>query len=220
MSKALAALAFLALNFYIYQFFATAEVIPTHLSFANWPLQIEGWSCPEKGKMDDKTLANLGASDYLICDYRRADPPAAVDLYVGWHETQIRHEGGGDYENSIHPPKHCLPGSGWEIIDATQVPLDLEGLPQRPALVNRLVIAKGEQRALVYYWYQTQGRVVADDWRKIVYLSWDRARRHRTDGSLIRLTTSLDHKDDQRAEADLRELAALVVARLGPYVPN
>ena len=220
MSKALAALAFLALNFYIYQFFATAEVIPTHLSFANWPLQIEGWSCPEKGKMDDKTLANLGASDYLICDYRRADPPAVVDLYVGWHETQIREEGGGAYENSIHPPKHCLPGSGWEIIDATQVPLDLEGLPERPALVNRMVIAKGEQRALVYYWYQTQGRVVADDWRKIVYLSWDRARRHRTDGSLIRLTTSLDHKDDQRAEADLRELAALVVARLGPYVPN
>ena len=220
MSKALVALGFLALNFYIYQFFATAEVIPPHESFATFPMQLGGWSCPEHVKMDDKTLENLGASDYLICDYRRADPPATVALYVGWHETQIRHEGGGSYENSIHPPKHCLPGSGWEIIDATQVPLDYEGLPQRPALVNRMVIAKGDQRALVYYWYQTQGRVIADDWKKIVYLSWDRAKRHRTDGSLIRLTTSLDHKDEQRAEGDLRELAALVLTRLGPYVPN
>jgi EpsI family protein len=143
-----------------------------------------------------------------------------VELYIGYHETQIRHEGGGAYENSIHPPKHCLPGSGWEIIGEEKVLLDVAGLPQRPALVNRLVIAKGEARQLVYYWYQTQGRVIAEDWAKIAYLSWDRARRHRTDGSLIRFTAEIQHKDEQRAESEILQLASLVVPRLGPYVPN
>jgi EpsI family protein len=221
MNKSLVALGFLALNFYIYQWFASAEVIPPRQSFAHFPLQLGSWSCPERGVMDEPTLKNLGASDYLICDYQRQDPAGFVGLYIGYHETQIRTAGGGSADaNPIHPPKHCLPGSGWDIIAQSKISLDLPGLPQRPAEVNRFVIAKGEARQLVYYWYQTQGRVVADDWQKIAYLSWDRARSGRTDGSLVRFTVPLIHGDDARAEKEVMDLATLVLPLLPAYVPN
>ena len=57
---------------------------------------------------------------------------------------QVREEGGGSAENSIHPPAHCLPGSGWDLIHVETVELDLPGLPQNPAFVKRLLIAKGD----------------------------------------------------------------------------
>jgi EpsI family protein len=83
-----------------------------------------------------------------------------------------------------------------------------------------MVIAKGDARQLVYYWYQTQGRVIADDWRKIAYLSLDRARSGRTDGALMRFTAPIIHKDEAAAERQIHELASEIVPRLAAYVPN
>ncbi len=57
--------------------------------------------------------------------------------------------------------------------------------------MNRLVIAKGNQRQLTYYWYQSRGRVIAEDYMKMVHLFWDRATKSRTDGSLVRLTVEM-----------------------------
>lgn len=221
MIKPLVVLVFLGANFYVYQWFARSQVIPPRHEFAAFPMQLDGgWVCPQPEFMDEKTLDNLGASDYLLCQYRHEDPAAAVGVYVGYHETQVREEGGGAGENSIHPPKHCLPGSGWDIIAHRVVELDVPGLPERPARVNRLVIAKGDARQLVYYWYQTQGRVVAEDWRKIVYLSWDRARRQRTDGALVRFTTNIHQKDDEAAEQQVIALATSLMPLLPAYVPE
>lgn len=219
MTKAIAAVGFLALNFYIYHFFATAEIHPPRASFEEFPLELGEWSCAQREPMEAKVERNLGVTDYLICTYTRHDPPGLVNLYVGYHASQVRKEGGGDKENSIHPPKHCLPGAGWDIISQDLVELDLPGLPERPARVNRLTIAKGEARQLVYYWYQSRGRVIAEDWKKIVLMSWDRARRQRTDGSLVRFTILLGHSPE-RAEANFQEVASLVLPQLPRYVPE
>jgi EpsI family protein len=217
--KPLVALGFLATNLYIYHGFARAQVIPPREEFAQFPLQLGDWSCPKHEFMDDATLKNLGASDYLLCEYREADA-APVGVYIGYHESQIREEGGGSAENSIHPPKHCMPGSGWDIIGHSVVELDIAGLPVRPAPVNRMVIAKGDARQLVYYWYQTQGRVIADDWQKIAYLSWDRARSSRTDGALVRFTTAIIRNDEEAADREIHSLADQLLPLLPAYIPG
>lgn len=220
MSKLAVALAFLALNYYVYHYFARAAVIPPRQDFTAFPLQLGDWSCPARETMDAAVLQNLGATDYWICDYHRPDY-GVVSLYLGYHATQIREEGGGDKENSIHPPAHCLPGSGWDIIASRSVPLDLPGLPPGGARVKRLIIAKGNARQLVYYWYQSQGRVISEDWQKILYVGYDRATRGRTDGALVRFTIPVMLRDgEEQAERAFRDLAPLVVATLGPYIPS
>jgi EpsI family protein len=212
------ALGFLAVNFYVYHFFATEAVIPPREDFTSFPLELGTWRCDEKQKLGADTLENLGATDYVICEFHH-EGFGPVGLYLGYHATQIREEGGGSGENSIHPPAHCLPGSGWDIIDSRTVRLDLPGLPQTPAYVKRLVIANGNARQLVYYWYQSQGRVIPEDWQKILYVGLDRATRGRTDGALVRFTIPIIRNDEERSERAFEDLARQVLPVLQPYIP-
>jgi EpsI family protein len=219
-TKLAVAIAFLALNYYTYHYLARQAVIPPRTSFETFPLSVGEWKCDGKQFMTDDILKNLGATDYVICDYKRAGH-GVVSLYVGYHATQIREEGGGSGENSIHPPAHCLPGSGWDIIDSRNVRLDIPGLPRKGgAEVKRLVIARGEDRQLVYYWYQSQGRVIAEDWQKILYVGYDRATRGRTDGSLVRFTVPIRRNDDGHADRAFEDLARQIVPLLHSYVPD
>jgi EpsI family protein len=223
--KIAAAVAFLLLNLYVYYELATDAVIPPRQTFDHLPLQLAAWSCARPERMDAATEKNLGVTDYHLCEWKRANAGGgeitpAVTVYVGYHATQIREEGGGAGENSIHPPAHCLPGSGWDIVGLETVEIDLPGLPQRPARVRRLQIAKGNSRHLVYYWYQQAGRVVAEDWRKILYTGWDRALRGRTDGALVRFTIPILGRSEAAADAAFFDLGPHVVRWLGEYVPE
>jgi EpsI family protein len=223
MTKLFVAFSFLALNFYTYYHLATESVRPERRAFAEFPMELgEGWRCEAPQTMEEKVQRNLGVTDYLLCDFVNPDADEIANIYVGYHATQVREEGGGASENSIHPPAHCIPGSGWDIIHNESVPLHLEGMPQADGRVRRLVIAKGPARQLVYYWYQGRGRVVSQDWRKIVYVGLDRALTGRTDESLVRFTVPILDREggEERAEAAFRSLAPLVTARLSEYVPN
>ena len=219
MITVLVAIAFLALNFYTYHFLAHGSVIPSRQHFASFPDELGEWRCRKRETVDQAVIDNLGVTDFLICDFVRA-PRDVVNVYVGYHETQIREEGGGSGENSIHPPSHCLPGSGWDIVDNVSVPLDLPGLPGGPASAKRFVIAKGDLRQLVYYWYQSRGRVESEDWKKMLSVGWDRATRGRTDGALVRFTVPLQSGGEQKAEAAFADLAPRVLALLPAYIPE
>ena len=219
MNKLVVAIAFLALNVYTYHFMARKAVIPERDTFTSFPLEIEGWRCARNVPLDRAVQENLGATDTLICDYTEASVPRMVGVYVGYHATQVREEGGGSGENAIHPPAHCLPGSGWDIIESSTVPLDFPGVSDPNARAKRLVIAKGAARQLVYYWYQMQGRYIAEDWQKILYVGWDRATHGRTDGALVRFTIPLRAGEEGAAESSYRELAPRIVDLLARYVP-
>ena len=213
------ALIFLALNYYVYEFLATDAVIPERTSFNRFPDQLGDWICSERETMDASIIETLGVTDFLLCTFEREEPSDWVNVYVGYHATQVREEGGGGGENSIHPPEHCLPGSGWDIIDLRVVDLDLPGLPDERGRAKRVIIARGEARQLAYFWYHSRGRIIARNHEVILYRMWDRATRNRTDGSLVRFTVPIIQGDVERAEAAFRDLASAITARLPAHVP-
>ena len=182
-------------------------------------MELGAWRCPRSETLSDAVERNLGVTDYLLCNYRRESPQRSVNVYVGYHERQGRSTDTTSPESAIHPPKHCLPGSGWDIVDARDMEVAFAGLPGRRATINRFSIAKGNRRQIVYYWYQSRGRVIHRDWQKVVAMAWDRGTRGRTDGSLVRLTVPFDG-DDDLADALFNDLAAVLVGELGPFVPE
>jgi EpsI family protein len=219
-TKTFVAVAFVVLNFYSYNYLASNRVYPERKSFASFPLELGEWTCYTPQEISDKIQRNLGVTDYLSCRFTRPQDPVGVDVYVGYHASQVREEGGGAGENAIHPPAHCLPGSGWDIIGNRRVPIAAPGSPEPNAKVKQLIIAKGNARQLVYYWYQSRGRVISEDWQKIVYVGLDRALLGRTDGSLVRFTVPIIGNDEAAAEAAFRDLAPGILALLPDYVPE
>jgi EpsI family protein len=221
MSKIAAAVLFLVLNAYVYWQLGSVEVIPPRETFDVFPDQIANWQCSQRESIDDKTYQALLVTDYLACNFVRDDKNAATHLYIGYHERQTRDRQSGR-TSAIHPPEHCLPGSGWDVIDAQIVPIDFlaEAGVGPVGEAKRFIIAKGNQRALVYFWYQSRGRVIARSHEKIFYMFLDRARKGRTDGSLVRFTTPILFGDEDRAEQTFRELARATAPVISDFVPN
>ena len=56
-------------------------------------------------------------------------------------------------------------------------------------VVNRLVIAKGQSRQLVYYWFAQRGRIISNEYLAKFYLFWDALVLKRSDGALVRVIT-------------------------------
>jgi EpsI family protein len=79
----------------------------------------------------------------------------------------------------------------------------------------------GDERLLVYYWFQQRGRVMTNEYLVKWYLFWDALTRNRTDGALVRLTTRVRAGQDV-AEADvlISGFAGSVAAQLPRFIPN
>jgi EpsI family protein len=149
----------------------------------------------------------------LLADYQDdAGPP--VNLYVAYYDSQRKGE-------AVHSPRSCLPGGGWQLRDFNQRTLSNVKIGGRPLRVNRTLIELGDQRQLVYYWFQQRGRIVTNEFAVKWYLFWDALTRHRTDGALVRLIVTLPAAGNE-ADADRRlaDLASQVAPILTHYVPD
>lgn len=189
---------------------SSKEIIAPRLSLANFPRTLDSWNSVDV-PIDKETLDILGPGDFLLREYGNSREPA-VDLFIAYFASQRS----GD---TIHSPKHCLPGAGWAPIESSRVTVSVPGRPPFPA--NRYLIARGEDRELVYYWYQAHDRVVASEYWAKLYLITDAIRMNRSDGALVRLATPIEPQE-RSAEADARiySIAARVVPLLNTYVPK
>jgi EpsI family protein len=124
-------------------------------------------------------------------------------LYVGFYDSQSQGK-------TVHSPKNCLPGAGWEAMDASRREITTSS---GTGEINRYVIANEQQKALVYYWYQGRGRVAANEYLVKWDLLRDAATRRRTDEALVRLVIPIT-PDMTEAQAD--ELAHRAASQLIP----
>lgn len=189
-----------------------AEEIPARSSFVDFPRKLADWA-GKPDRLDGIYLDALKLDDYLLSNFDDgAGPP--VNLYVAYYASQRKGE-------AVHSPRSCLPGGGWQLRDFDQreiAGIQVDGASLR---VNRTLIELGDQRELVYYWFQQRGRVMTNEFSVKWYLFWDALTRHRTDGALVRLIVALPPAGKEvDADRRLQSLAAQVTPLLDRYVPN
>jgi exosortase D (VPLPA-CTERM-specific) len=188
------------------------EMVPGRTAFVEFPMQLGEWS-GRRSSMDGIYLDQLKLDDYLLADYVNGNGQA-VNLYMSYYNSQRK----GD---AVHSPRACLPGGGWQLRDFDQRTLSSVNIDGQPLRVNRTLIELGNQRELVYYWFQQRGRVVTNEFAVKWYIFWDAITRHRTDGAMVRLIVALPPASKE-AEADrqLTDLAARIAPTLTRYVPD
>ena len=87
--------------------------------------------------------------------------------------------------------------------------------------VNRAVIQKGQQRQLVYYWFEQRGRRLAGEVETKLYTVYDSAFRGRADGALVRLTTPLASGEAEAVgDRRLQEFMSPALAAFPAFIPK
>ena len=170
------------------------ELVPERRTFAYFPLVKGGWMGRESA-IEERILDRLDLTDYIKADYRRSSDGYPVELYIAYYDSQRK-------GSSIHSPRACIPGGGWKISQLDKHQLHIDG-PGDPLVVNRLVIAKGQSRQLVYYWFAQRGRIISNEYLAKFYLFWDALVMKRSDGALVRVITMVP-EGQELAEADQR----------------
>jgi EpsI family protein len=189
-----------------------AEISPARASFAEFPMGLGGWH-GRRSTLESVFTDQLMLDDYLLADYVNGTGDVA-NLYVAYYDSQRKGE-------AVHSPRSCLPGGGWQMRDFGQRDLRNVSINGKPLRVNRTLIELGNQRQLVYYWFQQRGRTIDNEFAVKWYLFWDALTRHRTDGALVRVITAIPAASSE-ADADrrLEDLVSRVVPDLTRFVPN
>jgi EpsI family protein len=159
----------------------------------------------------DEERRIAGMSDYVARIYWQDTTPMFT-TYVGYYERQTQGK-------SIHSPRNCLPGAGWQIVRPGTATVVAAGGPQ---VVNRYVLKNGSSLAITYYWYQGRGRVVASEYAVKLNLLRDAALVGHTEEALVRLVVLVDPADTAQTKADAlaMRIAPRLMNEVGKVLPR
>jgi EpsI family protein len=157
--------------------------------------EIDGWVHSGTTPLDDQTLRILHPTSYLSRSYRKRN--RELGLFIAFYAQQRAGE-------SMHSPKNCLPGSGWEIWKSGRTNILVAG---RSIRINKYFIQNAGQRLIVYYWYQSRDRVVADEYLGKLLLIRDTIADASTAAALVRVTVA---DEPETSDEALRFSAAVI----------
>ena len=162
-------------------------------------------------EVSEEEAVVAGFTDYALRVYESTDTLAPVrtsSIYLGYYDRQTR-------GRTIHSPKNCLPGGGWEALSSGPETLQVGG---ETLTVNRYMLQNGNARALVLYWYQGRGRVAHNEY----LVKWDLLRdailMRRTDEALVRIVVSIESSPEV-ALAFAREIATMLKPAVDQVLP-
>lgn len=166
----------------------------------------------EETRFEQQTEAVLRTTDYTMRDYVLPSGRTA-NLYVGYYASQRT---GATY----HSPQNCLPGAGW-VLQEPEI-IEINTAHGKSFAANRFLIVNGNYRAILVYWYQGRGRVVASEYTDKVYTVLDSVLRRRSDGAMVRVMTSVGASEEEGKEATKAavDLAAQTADNLSDFVPE
>ena len=162
--------------------------------------------------IEPEELKVSGVSQYAFRVFGGDSGMTRLSLYVGYYEAQSRGK-------TIHSPKNCLPGAGWEPVESSELPVDVGSYR---FTVNRYVLENRGRRALVYYWYQGRSRIASNEYKVKWEQIRDRAIAGRSDEALVRIvvpvTPAIDiNAADSIAVQVTRDIVMPIFASLPPF---
>lgn len=194
----------------VFQLRSTGEAVPVRKSFNAFPMVVGEWRGTQATVLEVEILNVLKVSDYVM---RRYTDPAgrSLWLYIGYWATQRK-------GTQIHSPKNCLPGGGWEPLEASRLSIRLPVAPTA-ITVNRYLIQKDRAMQVVLYWYQQQGQAIAGELPARIEMVRSAVIRNRTDGALVRVSMPVSGSVEETT-ARLVQYVQTLYPVLGQYLPS
>ncbi|HEX9563058.1 MAG TPA: EpsI family protein [Gemmatimonadaceae bacterium] len=194
------------------------HVAPLDAPLRTMPVSLAGLGGEDRG-MSNADVRLTGVTDYAFRVFP-GGTTTAFSLYVGYYQRQAT-------GRSIHSPRNCLPGVGWQTVESGKAVVQVAG---RAVTVNRYLLAYGEDQAMVYYWYQGRGRVAHNEYTVKWDLLRDAIAHGRSEEALVRIvvpirrapgyTTDAWRRQVDDAESVARAAAVEMIPRLDAALPR
>jgi EpsI family protein len=172
--------------------FTRSEIVPTNRPLAQVPTQFGSWTMQHEGVVEQEVQDVLKADELLTRSYVSGGQQVGAHLFVAYFRSQRTGQ-------TPHSPKNCLPGSGWIPSVSDIIAISIPGRAE-PIEANRYVVAKGDQKSLVLYWYQSRDRVVASEYKAKFFVVADALRYNRTDTALVRVVVPVVDGDVEKSQ--------------------
>jgi EpsI family protein len=179
---------------------------------AGFPTDIAGWQMYKEVKIEQETLDVLKADDTLNRIYLAPARDANVYLFIAYFKTQR-------YGQAPHSPKNCLPANGYEPIESGPIAVEVPGRAE-PIRVNRYLTARGDEKSVTIYWYQSHDRIIAGEFAAKFWLIADSIRYHRSDTSLVKIVVPVRNGDANAATRTAVDFVKAVFSPLARQLPT
>jgi EpsI family protein len=191
-------------------FLSHGESTPPAKPLSEFPQQIAGYTSVANLPLDKPTLQLLGLTDYINRVYE-SPTEGQLGLFIEYFSTQRTGA-------TIHSPKNCLPGAGWQ---PTQVGIyQMKVADGHTVPINLYIIQKDLEKQLVLYWYQAHGRVVASEYWGKFYMVYDALRLNRTDAAMIRITMPISGGNEDEARTRAISFAQQITTDVDNVIPR
>ncbi len=158
------------------------------------PERVGGYSS-RTYELGAQTLDVLGADTTLARTYY-AENMRTIELFIGFFKTQQKN-------SQIHSPRHCYPGSGWDIIREGKTLLAANEAEPIPA--RSLLISDGSVKRLVIYWFNSGGQTITGEFS----LKWQQMKASLLGrpqaAAFIRFSLVVPAEEENEAREDLME---------------
>lgn len=163
--------------------------VPTNRPLDEIPLRGAGWTMTGQTRFDERVIEVLKPTDYISRSYADAEGKR-VSLYLGYHA-------GGPESGPIHSPKHCLPGSGWSVLNERTVSLPFGG---KKINLVRSVYQNGEAREMFLYWFQVRGETLASEYALKLAEVKNSIFHNRRDAAFVRVSVPFQGDEEKAFE--------------------
>ena len=203
----------LAAGVFINFFEQTGEARIPRRNLSEMPKELGEW---RQSGVDERFSADiesvLRADDYVMRNYSMpgASGSRRANLYIGYYLSQ---KTGATY----HSPLNCLPGSGWIMSRPQKIDIKTPG--GKTFQANAYIIESDKYKEVLIYWYQGRGRAVADEFQDKLYTIWDSLVRRRSDGSMVRVMTSVGDSEEKAMNAAI-DLAGRASDNISEFIPH
>jgi EpsI family protein len=184
---------------------ARKDYVPSNAPLIGLPFEL---NAVKDEQIDTETRDVLKADDLLSRYY--LSPSGDVNLFIAYFKSQRTGQ-------SPHSPKNRLPGSGYQPSQSGKTDILAGG---ETITINHYLVSRGDISSLVLYWYQSQGRVIADEFAAKFYLVLDSIQKHRSDTALVRVVTGVPSGGEAQAEARAQKFVKDFYPVVKSYLPN
>lgn len=178
----------------------------------SFPTEFGSWSMINEGTVEKEVMDILKADEVITRAYADRSAQQMAHLFIAYFNTQRTGK-------APHSPKNCLPGAGWLPVVNDRIYITIPGR-EVPVEANRYIVARGDAKSLVLYWYQTHRRTVASEYSAKVFTVVDAIRYNRSDTAVVKVTIPIrEGVDNEKATEIASQFVRSFFDKLLPFFP-